>query len=421
MTELYLTAYDGSFLGPIARLLGWIMDKIYIFFSEVCGIESVGLTIIIFTVFIYLCLFPLTYKQQKFSVLSRKMQPELNAVQEKYKGKVDNESRMAMQEETSAIYDKYGISPMGSCVQLLIQMPILFALYRVFYNTPAYITSLKSIFTNLVDSIMSTEGYQSLMQGVYEASKIRDVRPDFLNENTTKVADSIIDVLYKLPASGWDNVKSAFPDLVSSIDQVITKLEHINYIFVLNISENPWNLIKNGWDVKDFVLIICALLVPVCAYLGQLLSIKLIPQADSTNDQMAQQMKTMNTMMPLMSLFIAFSVPVGLGVYWTVSALVRAAQQFILNKHFEKINLDDIIAANKEKARKKAEKRGIRNAQIYEAAKLSTKNADSSSMKVKVDNTKALEDAAAIKSAARPGSLAAKANKVKEFNEKNNR
>ena len=67
MSELYLTAYNGMFLGPIAKGLGWIMDKIYSFLANVCGVESVALTIIVFTVFIYLCLFPLTYQQQKFA------------------------------------------------------------------------------------------------------------------------------------------------------------------------------------------------------------------------------------------------------------------------------------------------------------------------------------------------------------------
>ena len=166
MSELYLTAYDGAFLGPIAKGLGWIMDKIYLFLSSVCHIDSIALTIIVFTIFIYLCLFPLTYKQQKFSVLTRKMQPELNAVQKKYKNKKDQASVMAQKEETQMIYDKYGVSPMGSCVQMLIQMPILFALYRVFYNVPAYISSVKGIFTELVTNIMATDGYAKTMEGL---------------------------------------------------------------------------------------------------------------------------------------------------------------------------------------------------------------------------------------------------------------
>ena len=88
------------------------------------------------------------------------MQPELQAIQKKYNGKKDQASMMAMQEETQAVYEKYGVSMMGSCVQMLIQMPLLFALYRVFLNVPAYVSGVKNNFSTLVDGIMATSGYQ---------------------------------------------------------------------------------------------------------------------------------------------------------------------------------------------------------------------------------------------------------------------
>ena len=113
MYPVFLTAYDGAILGPIAKALGWIMNGIYSFFANVCGIESVALVIFIFTFFIYICLFPVTYRTQKFSVLTRKITPETKAIQEKYKGKRDQASITAMNEETQAVYDKYGLSPMG--------------------------------------------------------------------------------------------------------------------------------------------------------------------------------------------------------------------------------------------------------------------------------------------------------------------
>ena len=141
MNELLLTAYGGSILGPIAKVLGWIMDKIYILLASL-GVENIALTIFVFTFVIYLLMFPLTYKQQKFAVLTRKMQPEMKAIQDKYKGSRDQATMQKQQEETQALYDKYGISPTGSCIYMLIQMPILFALYRVFYNVPAYISSV---------------------------------------------------------------------------------------------------------------------------------------------------------------------------------------------------------------------------------------------------------------------------------------
>lgn len=427
MTELYLTAYDGAFLGPIAKALGWIMDKIYVFLSTVCHIDSIALTIIIFTVFIYLCLFPLTYKQQKFSVLTKKMQPELNAIQKKYKNKKDTVSMQAQQEETQMVYDKYGVSPMGSCLQMLVQMPILFALYRVFWNVPAYISSVKDIFTDVVNGIMATDGYAGTMKALYKSAGLKSVA--FHADATgTAMSNSIIDVLYKLSESGWEALADSFPNLSDSIATTAANLKDINYMFILNISDTPWNLIKTAWADKYWILLIAALLVPIVSYLGQVINMKLMPTAQDTGsgnaqaDQMAQQMKTMNTMMPLMTLFIAFTCPVGLVLYWTMGSVVRIVQQYFLNKHFEKINLDDIIEKNKEKAEKKKEKRGIRQAQIYEAAKMNTKsNSMASKANISSDKVEALNKAEEARAHAASGSMASKANLVKDFNERNNK
>lgn len=165
MSGIVLTAYSGSILGPIAKFLGWIMNGIYNGISQLTGgrVESVVLSIVIITVIIYMCLLPLTIKQQKFSKLSQKMQPEMQAIQAKYKDKKDQASMAAMQQETQLLYEKYGVSPMGSCVQMLIQMPILFALYRVFYNIPAYLGGVKDSFSGLVDQIQQTSGYQDTL------------------------------------------------------------------------------------------------------------------------------------------------------------------------------------------------------------------------------------------------------------------
>ena len=427
MTELYLTAYDGAFLGPIAKALGWIMDKIYLFLSDVCHIESVALTIIVFTVFIYLCLFPLTYKQQKFSVLTRKMQPEINAIQKKYQNRKDQASMQAQQEETQMVYDKYGVSPTGSCLQMLIQMPILFALYRVFYNVPAYITSVKDVFTDVVNGIMATDGYAKTMDAIYQSAHLKGVTFDASATGTT-MSNSIIDVLYKLSESGWNALADSFPNLSDSIVTASENLRDINYLFILNISDTPWNLMKSAWNDKYWLLLIVALLVPVVSYLGQVINMKLMPTQDTSGsgnaqaDQMAQQMKTMNMMMPLMTLFIAFTCPVGLVLYWTMGSVVRIVQQIFLNKHFEKIDLDDIIEKNKEKAAKKKEKRGIRQAQIYEAAKMNTKsNSMSSKANISSDKLDALNKAEEARSHAKSGSMASKANLVKDFNERNNK
>ena len=434
---ILLTAYPGSILGPIAKLLGMLMDWIYSGISNITGgrVESVVLSIVIITIIIYMCLLPLTIKQQKFSKLSQKMQPEMQAIQAKYKNKKDQASMMAMQEETQLLYQKYGISPMGSCVQMLIQMPILFALYRVFYNIPAYLSGVKGSFTGLVDSIQQTSGYQDTLVSLME--KYNVVTSSGLNASNvaSKLADAsgdtlsnyIIDILYKLPSKGWDALLDGkfFDGIQSAVEKTHDALLHFNYFLGLNISDTPWYIIKSNFTDKPdkwLLFVILALLIPVLSYLTQMINIKLMPQATNGNDQMASQMKMMNLMMPLMSLFFCFTVPVGLGIYWICSALVRGIQQFFVNRHIENLDLEAVMAKNEEKAKNKRKKMGLSEDYIKKAAQIKTKSIDSkANVSASADTEEKLAKAAEYKANAKAGSLASKANMVKEFNERNSR
>lgn len=437
MSDILLTAYPGSILGPIAKLLGMLMDWIYSGISNITGgrVESVVLSIVIITIIIYMCLLPLTIKQQKFSKLSQKMQPEMQAIQAKYKNKKDQASMMAMQEETQLLYQKYGISPMGSCVQMLIQMPILFALYRVFYNIPAYLSGVKGSFTGLVDSIQQTSGYQDTLVSLME--KYNVVTSSGLNASNvaSKLADAsgdtlsnyIIDILYKLPSKGWDALLNGkfFDGIQSVVEKTHDALLHFNYFLGLNISDTPWYIIKSNFTDKPdkwLLFVILALLIPVLSYLTQMINIKLMPQATNGNDQMASQMKMMNLMMPLMSLFFCFTVPVGLGIYWICSALVRGIQQFFVNRHIENLDLEAVMAKNEEKAKNKRKKMGLSEDYIKKAAQIKTKSIDSkANVSASADTEEKLAKAAEYKANAKAGSLASKANMVKEFNERNSR
>ena len=114
---------------------------------------------------------------------------------------------------------------------------------------------------------------------------------------------------------------------------------------------------------------------------------------------------------------------VGLGFYWIVSALVRVVQQFFLNKHFEKIDLEDIIKKNQEKAKKRREKMGISENQISNAARMNTRQmVDANKNQLTTAEKEAeIEKANELKTNAKAGSMTAKANMVREFNERNNK
>lgn len=418
MTGIILTQYSGRIVGPIARLIGYIMNSLYMFLNNVFGIQNIALCIILFTIIIYILMTPLTYKQQKFSRLQQEMQPEVNAIREKYKDKKDQISMQKMNEETQMVYQKYGVSTMGSCLQLLINFPIFIAMYQVVRNIPAYVSSVKAVYTPLVDKIINVDGFQKIMETVLKESGTAGIRLNFESAATT--SNSIIDVLYAMPSHGWDVLSDNFHGLTDIISSTEATVSHLNNLFGINIANSPVNLISSGWNEKDFILIIGAILVPLISYLTQVLNIKLMSNntAASENDAMAKQMKTMNTMMPLFSLVMVFSVPVGAGIYWIAGSVIRSIQQVVLNRHMKNLDLEAIIEKNKEKAKKKKEKQGIRENQISNTARINTKKTEYVSSREKEEK---LLMASEYAKNARKGSLLEKANMVKDFNERNNK
>ena len=157
MNFILLTQSTTPVIGQVAWVLGKIMNGIF-FVIDLIGLPNIGLAIILFTIVVNLLMTPLNIKQQKFSKLQVKMSPEIQAIEAKYKGKSDQNSMMAKNQEIQMIYAKYGVSASGSCVQLIIQMPILFALYQVIQRMPAYVTKIGETFRVLADKIISVDG-----------------------------------------------------------------------------------------------------------------------------------------------------------------------------------------------------------------------------------------------------------------------
>ncbi len=415
MLSLLVTQNSTFIIGDVAKLLGWIMNAIFNMLDSLFGIQNVGLSIILFTVVVYMCLLPLTYKQQKFSKMSVKLNPELKAIQKKYAGKQDQASMLAMQDETKAVYAKYGVSPSGSCIQLLIQMPILFALYRVIYNIPAYISGVKNVFMPLVDKLLATEGsieYMTELGTKLGVSK----KLDFAASNT------IVDVLNKFQSSNWVDLSEKFPELSDLIFSTQAEIDHMNNFLGINIANSPSTLIKTG----SIVIIIGAIAIPVLAALTQWLNVKLMPQAsvsENGDDAMSQSMKQMNLMMPLMSAIFCFTLPSGMGIYWIMSALVRSIQQVVLNKHFDKMDLDEIIKKNLEKVNEKRAKKGLPPERINEkairAAQIKEIDPEKAAAKKTATQEAIKKSTAYYNENAKPGSIASKANMVRKFDEKN--
>lgn len=236
--SIFLTQYDGMFLGPIAKLLGLIINVIFNFLS-IFGIENAALCIILFTFIVKVLMFPLTIKQQKFSKLSSTMSPELTAIQAKYKGKKDEASMRKQQVETQAVYQKYGVSPTSGCLPMLITLPIMFALYRVIYNIPAYIDSIRLLYENIAVAIENTPGYAALLGGYIEKLNITG-KNDWGDITQAIPINHIIDTLAVFKTSDWVSLKETFPTLSDIITTNSNTIMNINSLpGGLNIANPP--------------------------------------------------------------------------------------------------------------------------------------------------------------------------------------
>lgn len=347
---MFLTA-QGGILGPFALLLGKLFDLIYNLLANDNGIANLGVCIILFTIIVKLLLFPLNLKQQKSVKINSVIQPEIQKIQKKYKDKKDQESMMKQQQEVQAVYDKYGTSMTGGCLTSFIQIPIIWSLYRVIQNVPAYVTKIKDMYEPIAQSVLDTQG-----------SKAQDFLINFVNDNnisgasyalktfeklTDITTNNVIDVLSKFGVSNLHDLL----DKLGTADQLAGNVNNIDkihsFILGINISEAPGY--KLSW----------ALIIPISSALFQFLSMKVTSTSNpSGNDAAGSMMKGMQIYMPLMSLFICITLPAGIGVYWSISAFITFLTQLVINAYYDHQDMDKIIEEQMAKAEEKRKKNG---------------------------------------------------------------
>lgn len=348
---MFLTA-QGGFLGPFAWVFGKLLDFTYNILAGSNGIANLGVCIILFTIIVKLILFPLTFKQQKSMKINAVIQPEIQKIQKKYKDKKDQESMVKQQQELQAVYDKYGTSMTSGCLPTLIQLPVIYALYRVIQNIPAYVGKIKDMYMPIAQGVMDSQG----------EGKVQQFLIDFVNENSISGAsyaiskfkdlteigiNNVIDVLSNFGVSHLNTLMDTL-NLSGNVAENIDKIDQIHsFVLGINISEAPGY--KLSW----------ALLIPISSAFFNFLSMKVTSgnqqQSDATANTM---MKSMQITMPLMSIFICISLPAGIGIYWSISALISLLTQLIVNFYYDHVDMDEILEKQMKKAAKKKEKRG---------------------------------------------------------------
>lgn len=348
----------GNILNPIASLLGLIMNGIYEFF-HLFGVQNIALSIFVFTFIVKTLMFPLTVKQQKFSRLQSRITPEIQKIQEKYKGKKDEASLRKQQAETQAVYQKYGASPTSGCLPLLITFPIMFALYRVINNIPDFVNLVREPYAVVANAIMSHG------EGV---GVLSEIAANFEKLSLTTV-DEIIKALAVFNTSQWNLLLQE--GLGSVANTAIENIMRVNNFFGLSITNTP------SW--RSLSILVPLVSMGLQFVQGKQLNVKTDKKSDAPNP-----MASMNVVMPIMSGFFCLMLPIGVGLYWIANSLFSIIQQFFVNKRLDRMNIDELVEKSQEKAKSKIMKKSSTSGtSIQELAKKQTKSIESVSDKAK--------------------------------------
>ncbi len=349
---MVLLAKSTNFIiGPLAIVFGYIMEALFLFTSKL-GVTNIGLSIILFTLITKLLLMPLTIKQQRFSRLSSLMNPELQELMRKYQGKTDTESMLRMREEQKLIYEKYGTSQSAGCIQLLIQMPIIFALYSVIRNIPSYVPAVNKYFTNITDGDQGL--FNNLTHITEYSSSGKSVSKAVSSLTNAKTTEALIDKLNSFGTSEWNELCKIYSgDIGANIKTNSDSILEINRFFGINLADKPQ-------------ILSISVLIPILAAVTQWLSVKISQAAVQKRQQgkfkepeINNSMAVMNGVMPVISAIFCLTFPAGIGLYWIAQSVFTIFIQLGVNKYFDSQDINDIIAKNQKKMEEKRERQGL--------------------------------------------------------------
>ncbi len=326
----------GVIVGPIAKVLGILIN---ILFNVVYGItdaNSLGITIILFTVFVRLLMIPIAYNQQKSMFVMRKIQPEIQKIQDKYKGMLnDPEVQRKMSMETQRVYRENNYNMFSGCLPLIIQMPIFFGLYYIMQHPFVYINTINTIYSTVSDGIIGC---------------INSGNKDALDLFNTVCTTLGID-------KGTEIDSNLFNYILNAIDAAQVK-QFVSYVGSSEVTKmyNEKTVIESflGLNLTETVgfALNRKLILPILSGFTTWLSSWLMSRKNvSTDPNVQSQQKVMNITMPLIMAWFTTSVPAGLGVYWITGNVFMVIQQLILTKHFEAKEAAE-PAGNKKKDKK---------------------------------------------------------------------
>lgn len=324
----------GSIVGPIAKFLGKFYNMLFDMIHGSISVGALGVAIILFTLIVKMILFPLMVNQQKSSAKMQTLQPEMNKIRDKYKGKNDQLSQQKMSLELQDFQKKNGANMLGGCLPLLVQLPILYALFFIFQNAYMYIDVVAQNYLDIADLILEIptalrmEAFAPYAQEFADANaKMATIKANGFDMGVSR---DIVMLVNYLRVDDWTEILKT---LGASGDALV-----------------PLLATKNGIEtfltiplVSKAGLMFPGILVPLLAGITTFIQSKITmamtpqPEADPNNPNPAMAMtKSMTYAMPFMMGFICISMPAGLGLYWIISNIFGIIQTVILQKVFKK-------------------------------------------------------------------------------------
>lgn len=339
-------------MGIINDFFGAMLNIIFEGVASVSPVATLGISIIIFTLVTRLLLTPLQLSSQRTSRGMSKLQPEMQRIQNKYKNKKDQESQLLYSNEMKALYKKYKINPLAGCLPLLIQFPLIIALFNVLREPAKYIKALGNEYSTIATTIVDkVSNYPDLLEGFKKA-----VQTTSRVEYDITQKDQLASFLSHLNSGQWQEFLSKVGGEVQPVLQsTLETKEKIEVFLGVNLVDTPSLLIKNGMWL--------ALLVPIIAGASTFIFSK-ITMASSTAMQKPavaadgtvqanptdSMMKAMNVMMPAMTAVFSYTMPIGLAVYWIAGNVIMMGQQWFVNKIVVKQEqkLEEVIRKERE-------------------------------------------------------------------------
>jgi len=329
----------GFIVGPIAKLMGIVYNWLFNFIYSFTQTGTLVLAIILFTLLVKLILFPLSYKQIKGSYRMQMLQPQLNKIRAKYAGKTDEDSQRRMAFEIQEFQRENGASMFAGCLPMLIQLPILYALYYIFNQPYEYVGVVNDVYTSITQGLLNIDA----------ATRVEVLKPIILAKNMTvdvSVFDQVMGLVRTMSAADWNGVLTSLGQSAGELSAILAQKHSIEYFFGLNL-------------VSFAGLRFPGVLVPICAGLTTYLSTWYMQRKQKVimggqEDQMAAGMtKSMNIVMPIMMGVITINVPIALGIYWTLSNLFSVIQTWGTYKVLEnKEKKGELVFKDKKKKKK---------------------------------------------------------------------